>query len=120
VNCHFNSRGKQEQLMNSNGNGQQNQDQTITCRDCKGTFVFEAGEQAFFAEKGFTPPTRCKPCRQARKAQQAQQQAVAGPPTGGGPVGRTAPVVYVEPDPSVRPRSSKGRGGNNRHNRDDD
>jgi hypothetical protein len=31
--------------------------------------VFTAGEQQFFAEKGFTPPNRCKPCRAKRKAE---------------------------------------------------
>jgi CxxC-x17-CxxC domain-containing protein len=32
-------------------------------------FVFTAGEQAFYAEKGFqNEPTRCKSCRDARKA----------------------------------------------------
>jgi CxxC-x17-CxxC domain-containing protein len=32
-------------------------------------FVFTAGEQEFYAQKGFTnEPTRCASCRQARKA----------------------------------------------------
>jgi CxxC-x17-CxxC domain-containing protein len=32
-------------------------------------FVFTAGEQEFYAQKGFTnEPTRCPSCRQARKA----------------------------------------------------
>lgn len=44
-------------------------DQDITCKDCKGTFVFTAGEQEFFAEKQFSSPARCKPCRDYRKAQ---------------------------------------------------
>jgi hypothetical protein len=43
-------------------------DKTLTCRDCGQEFVFTAGEQEFFAEKGFTnEPTRCKDCRNARK-----------------------------------------------------
>lgn len=44
-------------------------DQDLVCRDCKGAFVFTAGEQKFFAERQFTPPARCKQCRAARKAQ---------------------------------------------------
>lgn len=98
----------------------QYQDQQITCRDCKGTFTFEAGEQAFFAERQFTPPTRCKPCRQARKAQQAQQNAVGGPApmAGAGEVFRAAPVASEGEQP--RRASSKGRGGNKRYGRDDD
>jgi CxxC-x17-CxxC domain-containing protein len=43
-------------------------DKTLTCRDCGTQFVFTAGEQEFYAQKGFTnEPTRCPPCRQARK-----------------------------------------------------
>jgi CxxC-x17-CxxC domain-containing protein len=43
-------------------------DKTLTCRDCGTAFTFTAGEQAFYAEKGFAnEPTRCPNCRQARK-----------------------------------------------------
>jgi CxxC-x17-CxxC domain-containing protein len=43
-------------------------DKTLTCRDCGTQFVFTAGEQEFYAQKGFTnEPTRCASCRQARK-----------------------------------------------------
>ena len=45
-------------------------DKNLTCRDCGSTFVFTAGEQEFFAEKGFTnEPTRCPACRSARRNQ---------------------------------------------------
>jgi len=44
------------------------EDQARTCADCGNEFVWTAGEQEFFHEKGFTePPKRCKECRQARK-----------------------------------------------------
>jgi CxxC-x17-CxxC domain-containing protein len=44
------------------------QDQTLTCRDCNKTFVFTAGAQEFYAQKGYTnAPTRCKDCRVIRK-----------------------------------------------------
>ena len=44
-------------------------DKTITCRDCGTDFVFTAGEQEFYAQKGFTnEPTRCPSCRKARKS----------------------------------------------------
>lgn len=47
-------------------------DKTITCRDCGVEFVFTEGEQAFYAEKGFTnEPVRCADCRRAKKAQRA-------------------------------------------------
>ncbi len=43
-------------------------DKTIKCIDCGTEFVFTAGEQAFYAEKGLTnEPKRCKPCRDKRK-----------------------------------------------------
>ena len=45
------------------------EDKTLVCKDCGNEFVFTAGEQAFYAEKGFqNEPTRCKSCRDARKA----------------------------------------------------
>lgn len=43
-------------------------DKTLTCADCGKEFVFTEGEQAFYAEKGFTnEPKRCPECRKARK-----------------------------------------------------
>ena len=45
-------------------------DETLTCADCRNPFSFTAGEQEFFAAKGFqNKPTRCPDCRAARKAQ---------------------------------------------------
>ena len=45
------------------------EDKTLQCKDCGQDFIFTAGEQEFFAEKGFqNEPTRCKDCRGARKA----------------------------------------------------
>ena len=44
------------------------QDITLKCRDCGNDFVFSAGEQEFYAEKGFqNQPQRCKACRNQRK-----------------------------------------------------
>jgi predicted N-acetyltransferase YhbS len=43
-------------------------DKTLVCKDCGAEFIFTAGEQAFYAEKGFeNEPTRCKECRIAKK-----------------------------------------------------
>jgi hypothetical protein len=47
------------------------QDQTLTCADCGREFTFSASEQEFFRERGFTPPKRCKECRQANKDRRA-------------------------------------------------
>lgn len=45
------------------------EDKTLVCKDCGQEFTFTAGEQEFYAEKGFTnEPQRCKVCRDARKA----------------------------------------------------
>ena len=43
-------------------------DKTLVCVDCHREFVFEAGEQQFFADKGFAhPPKRCPSCRLRKK-----------------------------------------------------
>ena len=43
-------------------------DKTIRCVSCGGDFVFTAREQDFYQTRGLThEPTRCKPCREARK-----------------------------------------------------
>lgn len=44
------------------------EDKTLICKECGQEFVFTAGEQEFYAEKGFeNEPQRCKNCRDARK-----------------------------------------------------
>ena len=43
-------------------------DKKLVCMDCGTEFVFTAGEQEFYAKKGFIDePKRCKNCIQARK-----------------------------------------------------
>jgi len=45
------------------------EDKTLNCKDCSKEFVWTAGEQEFYAEKGFTnEPQRCPDCRKAKKA----------------------------------------------------
>lgn len=44
------------------------EDKTLICKECGQEFVFTAGEQKFYEEKGFqNEPQRCKTCRDARK-----------------------------------------------------
>ena len=44
------------------------EDKTLVCKECGQEFVFTAGEQEFYAERGFqNEPQRCKACRDARK-----------------------------------------------------
>jgi CxxC-x17-CxxC domain-containing protein len=44
-------------------------DRVVVCRDCGQEFTFTAGEQAFYQERGFSEPTRCKACRDKRKTE---------------------------------------------------
>ena len=60
-------------------------DKTLTCRDCGMDFVFTAGEQQFYASKGFVnEPTRCPGCRQSRKAQMSSGGGAGAGYSGGG------------------------------------
>ena len=44
------------------------EDKTLVCKDCGKEFVWTAGEQEFYASRGFeNQPQRCKACRDARK-----------------------------------------------------
>ncbi len=44
------------------------EDKKMVCKDCGNEFVFTAGEQQFYKEKGFTnEPSRCPDCRRANK-----------------------------------------------------
>ena len=44
------------------------EDKTLVCKDCGKEFVWTAGEQEFYASRGFeNQPQRCKPCRAETK-----------------------------------------------------
>jgi len=50
------------------------EDKTLQCKECGCEFIFTAGEQAFYKEKGLeNEPQRCKDCRVSKK--QARQSA---------------------------------------------
>lgn len=80
-------------------------DKTLACRDCSTEFVFTAGEQEFFAQKGFSDPTRCPACRANRKMERMRQQSddMSAPANTSGSGG-----------------SGGGRGRDRRGSRDDD
>lgn len=65
-------------------------DMTLTCRACGEPFVFTAGEQAFYADKGFLhEPTRCPRCRkQPRPAVSGPQERRGGRGATRRPAGR--------------------------------
>jgi CxxC-x17-CxxC domain-containing protein len=76
-------------------------DERLTCTDCGAEFTFSAGEQEFFATKGFqNKPNRCPDCRAARKSQRG---GGGGAPRGngggggryGGAVGGGAREMYA-------------------------
>jgi CxxC-x17-CxxC domain-containing protein len=44
------------------------EDKNLTCRDCGATFIFTAGEQGFYLERGLlNEPQRCLSCRANRR-----------------------------------------------------
>ncbi|HEY6865800.1 MAG TPA: cold shock domain-containing protein [Candidatus Eisenbacteria bacterium] len=52
------------------------EDQRIRCVNCGEEFLFTAGEQAFYREKGLThAPTRCRRCRDERRGMRADPAA---------------------------------------------
>jgi CxxC-x17-CxxC domain-containing protein len=62
-------------------------DRVLKCRDCGEEFVFTAGEQAFYKERGFQhEPTRCRRCRDQKKGAVGGNQAprASVPSAGGG------------------------------------
>ena len=52
-----------------------------TCRDCGGSFAFSEDERRSFVNEGHLhPPSRCGPCREARKMRQLQSGVRLMPP----------------------------------------
>ena len=51
-------------------------EKSLDCKECGEEFVFTAGEQEFYEEKGLkNEPSRCRACRQNRKnAQRGARQ----------------------------------------------
>ena len=43
----------EDEIMDANVEAPVYQDETLVCKECGNEFVFTAGEQAFYAEKGF-------------------------------------------------------------------
>ena len=52
------------------------EDKTLVCKECGSNFVFTAGEQEFYAEKGFeNEPARCRDCRDKRRRGRDEQSS---------------------------------------------
>ena len=89
-------------------------DRTLTCRDCGQAFVFTAGEQAFYSERGYSEPLRCPSCRAARK----QQRSSGGDRYGGGGYSSGGGGGYGgESYSSGRSSGGGGYGGGDSYNR---
>jgi CxxC-x17-CxxC domain-containing protein len=59
-------------------------DRSLTCADCGQEFTFTAGEQEFYAQRGFSEsPKRCVSCRQIRKAQRSRSSDYGDSSSGG-------------------------------------
>jgi CxxC-x17-CxxC domain-containing protein len=55
------------------------EDKILTCKDCGNEFVFTAGEQEFYAEKGFENlPARCPDCRRRKKNESRGHSSYGG------------------------------------------
>lgn len=51
------------------------QDKVLVCQECGKEFIWTAGEQEFYAEKGFiNEPKRCPECCSARKSRDKPQR----------------------------------------------
>lgn len=70
-------------------NDQKFVDRTIACAgwngpcDGPGSFVFTANDQAFFKEKGFPDPKRCKACKAKKTANPTPIKIEIAPPKSG-------------------------------------
>ena len=54
-------------------------DKTLKCRECGQDFVFTAGEQEFYQQKGLmNEPARCPNCRASRRAQSGGMRSTSG------------------------------------------
>jgi len=76
------------------------EDKTLVCKECGKEFVFTAGEQEFYAERGFqNEPQRCKACRDARK--NAARAPVSTSPQSA-QLAAARPRFLSSPSPTVR------------------
>lgn len=95
------------------------EDKTLTCVQCGNEFVFSAGEQQFFEERGLnSPPKRCKPCRQGNKK---KRRRGSGSGRGGGEYRSPAFEGSAPAHQRIRNRgrgSGDGRGSPPDRNRD--
>lgn len=88
-------------------------DTELVCGACGGTFTFSASEQAYYQERGFQPPKRCRTCRQSgRRQERPARGAGGGPRPGAGP--RPGPRSVGGARLGAGPRPGPARPGSRR------
>jgi CxxC-x17-CxxC domain-containing protein len=81
------------------------EDRTLICTECNSEFVFSAGEQSFYQEKGLTSePKRCKACRDNRRKKKRSARK------GGGIYRSPAFEGSAPAHQKIRGRRGSGRG----------
>jgi len=71
-------------------------DKTLTCRDCNSSFIFTAGEQGFYIEKGLmNEPQRCANCRANRRRERSGGGSREGATITCASCGQEAQVPFV-------------------------
>jgi CxxC-x17-CxxC domain-containing protein len=85
-------------------------DKVLTCTDCGDEFIFSAGEQLFFSDKGLRHvPKRCKPCKQKKNEQIAANAQAYGQPFPRGRVEVAVNCALCGVETTVPFRPTQGR-----------
>ncbi len=72
------------------------EDKPLTCKDCSEPFLFTAGEQSFYKEKGLVNvPGRCHDCREKRKTAAMETQPAETVAAGAIPVTSVREICKV-------------------------
>jgi len=94
-------------------------DKTLTCRDCRQAFTFTGGEQRFYTERQFAEPTRCKPCRAAKKASREAQTPEAPAPAQLDTSNPRRPFTYEPSSDLPKGGGGKRKAGEGKRKRDE-
>ena len=85
-------------------------DQVLRCIDCGEEFIFSAGEQLFFSDKGLrNAPKRCKPCKLKKNEQIAANAQAFGQPFPRGRVEVAVKCALCGVETTVPFRPTQGR-----------
>ena len=86
-----------------------NEENQLICRDCGKKFEFTPGEKAFFASRGFPPPSRCPDCRRAKKQQRGNPAKEPQKPISDGKLYQiTCSECHKTTEVPFKPRNTEG------------